>query len=411
MADEYKKNVKDKYVDKKNYDTNKKRSVRDYVYGRPLRNYLYGRLDGELAKEDEKRKTILQRIGYNFRNGIKDFWWPTDDDKKRLMRKNIGAVDKYYLLGSPGYILPSEAVKLMYSNDPEVRKLQRKTVITSLRAYKDNDPDDEFGWGAMMRKALQDETDKPLDEVCKKGVPKYIYEPNVRYKRIENPDYKRYRNYSMAGIITGTGLLATGLASFNYALAYAGAALTLASFGYRSGHWIRTRKEDQIFEKLPSSLSELEKKVKRPVQKTVVEAPKDKGLYQSLKHWITDYMFKKSPGVEEKVKEPKDDALYVKRLYQVVPPRYIRPGDVEGWRRLPFHYTNTDTFKNPLLSGWGWLGAGSTALCLAIAGLVDANSAVTAAQSLAAAGSIGLATLGHYAGYLFGGKVAEYRKV
>jgi hypothetical protein len=43
---------------------------------------------------------------------------------------------------------------------------------------------------------------------------------------------------------------------------------------------------------------------------------------------------------------------------------------------------------------------------------VNANSAVTAAQSLLAAGSIGLTTLCHQAGYFLGGKDApEYREV
>jgi hypothetical protein len=359
--------------------------------------------------EPVEKRTFKEKV-YNFFDdrfgeGYTKRW------QKYLCRADLddlGKSDVSTPLGITGYLSPRDAVQRMYSNDPEVRKLQRKTVVTSLRAYKDNDPDDEMGWGTAMRKALQDGTDKPFDEVCKKGVPKYIYEPNVRYKRIENPDYKRHKNYSIAGTITGVGMLATGLASGLLPLAYSGAALVLASFGYRSGQWVTNRKEDISFEKLPSSLSELEKNVKGPVQKAVQEY-KEEGLYQSLKHWITDYMFKKSPGLEEKVKGLKDDALYVRRLYYVVPPI---PPTGEGGGLIPFHYTSIDSWKHPLLSGWGMLGAGLTALCLASAAVVNANSAVTAVQSLLAAGSIGLATLGHYVGYIFGYKdTPEYQKV
>jgi hypothetical protein len=311
------------------------------------------------------------------------------------MRKDIGAIDKYHLSFSPGYILPSEAVKLMYSNDPEVRKLQRKTIVTSLSCY--NDPGDELGYGALMRKALQEGTDKPLDEVCKKGIPKYIYEPNVRYKRAGNPGYKRHRNYSMAGILAGTGLLATGLASFNYALAYAGAALTLASFGYQSGHWIKKRKTDQSFEKLPLSLSGFEKKAQKP------------GNPDS--HYLSNHAGSLSDITAKEAY--KDDALCVRRLYIVQPPVFTATGTHFGYNRVPFHYANIDNLNKPWWSGWGLLGAGLTALCLASAAVVNANSAVTAAQSLLAAGSIGLATLGHYAGYIFGDKKSkpEYQKV
>jgi len=313
--------------------------------------------------------------------------------KKEIMKEDMSFWEKLYLtLGSPGYLLPGDAVKRMFSNDPEVRKLQRKSIMSSAPGF--NDPDDELGVGAMLRKGLQDKTDKPFDEVCKKGVPKYIYEPNVRYKKVENPDYKRHRNYSMAGILTGTGLLATGLASFNYALAYAGAALTLASFGYQSGHWFKKRKTDQIFEKLPLSLSELEKKAQKP-------GNPDSHYRSNHAGSLSDITAKESY---------KDDALYVRRLYTVQPPRGKLSTPYSYTPRWPFHYASIDRWKSR--TEWGLLGAALTALCLASAPLWNANSAVTAAQSLLAAGSIGLATLGHYVGYIFGGKDApEYQKV
>jgi hypothetical protein len=314
-----------------------------------------------------------------------------DDFQKRLASLPFGAT---------GYLSPRDAVQRMYSNDQEVRKLQRRTVVNIGGLFKD--PTDKEGWGAAMREALQEGTDKPLDEVCKKGVPKYIYEPNVRYKRIENPDYKRHKNYSMAGTITGIGMLATGIASGILPLAYAGAALAISSFGYRSGHWLTNRKEDLSFEKLPSSLSELEKKAQGPVQKTVNE-PKDEGLNQSLKHWITDYVFKKSSGLEEKVKEPKDDALYVKRLYVVHPPMV----GARGAPNVNFHYTSIDSWKNPLFSGWGMLGTGLTAVAAIGAAVPNPIHGI-----LATAGYLGLATLSHYLGSIFGYKdTPEYRKV
>ncbi len=362
---------------------NKKRSVIED---------LFGRLDPEDAKEREewKKKKISEKI--------KDFFiqW-SDDGKKRLFRKHICATDKFYLLGSPRHLLPRDAVKLMFSDDPEVRKLQRKTTITHAPGL--NDPDDEEGYGTLMRKALQDETDKPLDEVCKKGIPKYIYEPNVRYKRTENPDYKRHRNYSIAGILTGTGLLATGLASFNYALAYAGAALTLASFGYQSGHWIKKRKTDQSFEKLPLSLSELEKKAQKPSNPD--------------SHYLSNHAGSLSDIAAKEAY--KDDALYVRRLYEAYPPR-VATEMASGWRRIPFHYASFTDYKAAWSSGWGALGAALTGVFASMAGLMYADSSVTplfpAATMLSIAGSTALATLGHYVGYIFGNKDAkpEYQK-
>jgi hypothetical protein len=321
-----------------------------------------------------------------------------------MQYENLSAIDKLQLKFTP-HLPPRDAVKRMFSNDPEVRKLQRKTVVTSLRAYKDNDPDDELGWGALMREPLQKGTDKPLDEVCKKGVPKYIYEPDVRYKRRGNPDYKRHGNYSMAGTLTGVGMLATGIASGILPLAYTGAALTLASFGYQSGHWLRKRKTDQSFEKLPLSLSELEKKA----QKMKVQKPGNPDSHYLSNHAgsLSDITAKESY---------KDDALYVRRLYRAEPPS--GPGFINVYgvpvklRAFPFLYSDVDMEVKHGITGWTGLGVGLTALCLASAVLVDAKSAVTAAESLLAAGSIGLATLCHQAGYFLGGKDApEYRKV
>jgi hypothetical protein len=358
--------------------------------------------------EPVEKRTFKEKI-YNFFDDTfgEGYRKRTQEYYCRADLSNLGKSDASFPLGITGYLSPRDAVQLMYSNDPEVRKLQRRTVVTSLRAYKDNDPDDELGWGAAMRKALQEGTDKPFDEVCKKGVPKYIYEPGVRYKRRENPDYKRHGNYSMAGTLTGVGMLATGIASGILPLAYTGAALTLASFGYQSGHWLRKRKTDQSFEKLPLSLSELEKKA----QKMKVQKPGNPDSHYLSNHAgsLSDITAKESY---------KDDALYVRRLYRAEPPTppvFIGAGELPAifkLRAFPFLYSDVDMEVKHGITGWTGLGVGLTALCLASAVLVDAKSAVTAAESLLAAGSIGLATLCHQAGYFLGGKDApEYRKV
>jgi len=308
--------------------------------------------------------------------------------QERMCRADISDVDKSMVsgFGTTDYLSPRDAVQRMYSNDPEVRKLQRKNVINTLEGpLFPKDPDDELGWGAMMRKALQEGTDKPLDEVCKKGVPAYIYEPNVRYKRIENPDYKRHKKYSIAGTLTGVGMLATGLASGILVLAYSGAALAIASFGYRSGQWLTNRKEDQSFEKLPLSLSELEKKVKKPGSPGSHSLSNHAGSLSDIA-----------------AKESKDDALYVRRLYRAVTPRNI----YEGIGKIPFHYTSIDSWKHPTASGWGWLGVGLTALT-AVGALFPGSL-----MSFTQAGYLGLATLSHYLGSFFGYKdTPEYQKV
>jgi hypothetical protein len=228
----------------------------------------------------------------------------------------------------------------------------------------------------------------------------YLYEPHTRYKRTENPDYARYKGYSLSGILAGTGLLATGLASGILPLAYTGAALTLASFGYQSGHWIKKRKPDQNFEKLPLSLSELEKKVQKP-------GNPDSHYLSNHAGSLSDITAKESY---------KDDALYVRRQYRAEPPIPRVYAGAMGIpfsvRPFPFLYSDVDMEVKHGITGWTALGVGLTALCLASAGIVNANSAVTAAESLLAAGSIGLATLCHQAGYFLGGKDApEYRKV
>jgi len=260
----------------------------------------------------------------------------------------------------------AHVVQLRHPNDPEARALERKHII-----YNDS------GWPRKPYKYLElyrnenwkyaDRFDKP----CEEGISRYIYEPYVRYKRTGNPDYARYRNYSLAGILTGGLMLVIGFASGNIPFAYAGAALAIASLGYHSGHWWSKERTDRRFEKVPG-----------------LEGLVEKRLF----------------------KEPeKDDALYIRRAYKadLDPLR----GRANSWApKMVYFPLNEPTAPS---SGLGYAGVMVTSILALIGfGLYNKGS-IGAEPILYAAGSTALATLGHYIGFLFGKKKAkpEYQKV
>jgi hypothetical protein len=235
-------------------------------------------------------------------------------------------------------------------------------------------PPDDFEVRALERKNVLRESligGKPVTKLNKwgpspgdsKGISKYLYEPYVRYKRTENPDYKRHRDYSIAGTLTGVGMLVTGFASGNYTLAYAGAALALTSLGYHSGHWWRKERTDKRFEKASS-------------------------------------------GLESLCEEPKDDALYIRRTHKA---------EVEyaGGRNPRFDRVKYHALDEP--TGYSGVGASGVALTgvLALIGAGLNNKGISGVEPmLYASASTGLATLGHYIGFIFGKRNAkpEYQR-
>ena len=247
--------------------------------------------------------------------------------------------------------------------------------ISTSEVLQRRHPPDDFEVRALERKNVLRESligGKPVTKLNKwgpspgdsKGISKYLYEPYVRYKRTENPDYKRHRDYSLAGILAGAGMLVTGLASFNYTLAYAGAALTVASLGYQSGHWWRKERTDRRFEKASS-------------------------------------------GLESLCEEPKDDALYVRRTHKAEV-EYAGGRDPR-FERVKYHALDEPTVS----SGIGYAGITLTSI-LAFAALTFYNKGISGVEPmLYATGASALATLGHYIGFIFGKKRAkpEYKKV
>jgi hypothetical protein len=246
--------------------------------------------------------------------------------------------------------------------------------ISTSEVLQRRHPPDDFEVRALERKNVLRESligGKPVTKLNKwgpspgdsKGISKYLYEPYVRYKRTENPDYKRHRDYSLAGILAGAGMLVTGLASFNYTLAYAGAALTVASLGYQSGHWWRKERTDRRFEKASS-------------------------------------------GLESLCEEPKDDALYIRRTHKA---------EVEyaGGRNPRFDRVKYHALDEPTVSsGIGYAGITLTSV-LALIGAGLYNKGISGVEPmLYASASTGLATLGHYIGFIFGKRNAkpEYQR-
>jgi hypothetical protein len=247
----------------------------------------------------------------------------------------------------------AHVVQLRHPNDPEARALERKHII-----YNDSGwPRKPYKYLDFRRRENSKYINDPFDKPCEEGISRYIYEPHARYKRSENADYKRYRNYSLAGTLTGLGMLATGFASGNCTLAYAGAALTFASFGYHSGHWWKKESTDRRFEKVSSGLESL-------LEKRLFKEPE------------------------------KDDALYIRRAYKTEwkgsRAMYdYQMGSVTGvqYRALKEHHVSSG------------VGAAGVALTSLLAFVLACASA--------------LATLGHYAGFILGKKWAkpEYQKV
>jgi hypothetical protein len=235
-------------------------------------------------------------------------------------------------------------------NDFEVRALERKNVVRESPIL-----------GGKPVTRMNRRGPSPADD--SRGLSKYLYEPYVRYKRTENPDYKRHRNYSLAGILAGTGMLVTGLASFNYTLAYAGAALAVTSFGYHSGLWWRKERTDRRFEKASS-------------------------------------------GLESLCEEPKDDALYIRRTHKGMVE--ISGGRNPRFDRVAYYPLNEPTAS----SGIGYAGITLTSI-LAFLALTFYNKGISGAEPMFyATGASALATLGHYIGFIFGKRKAkpEYQR-
>jgi len=256
----------------------------------------------------------------------------------------------------------THAVQLRHPNDPEVRELERKHIS---RAYGKT-----YKYLDFHRRENSKYINDPFDKPCEEGISKYIYEPYVRYKRTGNPDYKRYKGYSLAGTLTGLGMLATGFASGNYTLAYAGATLAVVSFGYHSGHWWRKERTGRRFEKVSSGLESL-------LEKRLFKEPE------------------------------KDDALYIKRAYKIEY-KATRGTGVYGAQYKALNETTVS-------SGVGAAGIALTtflAFILACA-YYKGGSSELVLSSLYATGASALATLGHYIGFIFGKKRAkpEYQKV
>jgi hypothetical protein len=261
----------------------------------------------------------------------------------------------------------AHVVQLRHPDDPEVRELERKHIIGN----EGRIPGKTYKYLDFRRRENSKYINDPFDKPCEEGISKYIYEPYVRYKRTGNPDYKRYKGYSLAGILTGGMMLVTGFASGNIPFAYAGAALAIASLGYHSGHWWSKERTDRRFEKVPG-----------------LEALVEKRLF----------------------KEPeKDDALYIRRAYKadLDPLR----GRANSWApKMVYFPLNEPTAPS---SGLGYAGVMVTSILALIGfGLYNKGS-IGAEPILYAAGSTALATLGHYIGFIFGKKRAkpEYQKV
>lgn len=282
------------------------------------------------------------------------------------------------------------AKKLKHPDDPDVRMLEHKNQLLSHTLTYSTYP-------------IKDRSS-------------YLYEPYVRYKRTENPDYKRYKGYSLNGTIAGLGLLLTGFASGNLPFAYAGAALTLTSVGYLSGHSWRQWATDKMFEKVPWPEEKVQEKLKEAKEAKAKEA----GLYQSLKYWITDQVsthtlekgLEKGPWYEdrwrEQNKEPKDEGLYIRRTHYT---EYWRMDEGLYWKypySLWWHVLDKPTFYHR--SKFLLTGAGS----LALGGIIAGCGALLGLAPLVYIGATTpLYALGHYAGFLLGKKRAEpgYQKV
>jgi hypothetical protein len=270
------------------------------------------------------------------------------------------------------YLHTAHVVQLRHPNDPEVRELERKHIIGN----EGRIPGKTYKYLDFRRRENSKYVPDAFDKPCEEGISKYIYEPYVRYKRTENPDYGRYKGYSLAGTLTGLGMLATGFASGNYTLAYAGAALTLASFGYHSGHWWKKESTDRRFEKVSSGLESL-------LEKRLFKEPE------------------------------KDDALYIKRAYKTEwkgsrATYDYQMGSVTGvqYRALNEHHVS---------SGVGAAGIALTS-CLAFmlaCAYYKGGSNELVLSSLYATGASAIATLGHYIGFILGkkGSKPEYQKV
>jgi hypothetical protein len=263
------------------------------------------------------------------------------------------------------YLHTAHVVQLRHPNDPEVRELERKHIIGN----EGRIPGKTYKYLDFRRRENSKYVPDAFDKPCEEGISKYIYEPYVRYKRTENPDYGRYKGYSLAGTLTGLGMLATGFASGNCTLAYAGATLAVASFGYHSGHWWRKERTDRRFEKVSSGLESL-------LEKRLFKEPE------------------------------KDDALYIKRAYKM---EYL--GTRTGVYGAQYKALNEPTVS----SGVGAAGIALTT-CLAFmlaCAYYKGGSSELVLSSLYATGASALATLGHYIGFIFGKKRAkpEYKKV
>jgi hypothetical protein len=261
----------------------------------------------------------------------------------------------------------AHVVQLRHPNDPEVRELERKHIIGN----EGRIPGKTYKYLDFGRRENSKYID-PFDKPCEEGVSKYIYEPYARYKRAGNPDYKRYRNYSLAGTLTGLGMLATGYATGDWTLAYAGAALASASFGYHSGHWWRKERTDRRFEKASSGLESL-------LEKRLFKEPE------------------------------KDDTLYIKRAYKTE----WKGTSVPTSRSVGVEYKALN--EPTVYSGVGATGIALTsflAFMLACA-YYKGGSNELVLSSLYATGASAIATLGHYIGFILGkkGSKPEYQKV
>ena len=295
--------------------------------------------------------------------------------KKGLIRRIDEALD--------GEILSSKAAKkLRNPDDPDVKILESKNQYIRRDGWYKGESCRNRSW--------------------------YLYEPYARYKRKENPEYKRYKDYSLKGTLAGLGLLVTGFASGNLPFAYAGAALALTSVGYLSGHSLRRWAADERFEKVPWP--------EEGVQEKLEEAKaKDKGMYQSLKQWITDNvlyhipipLLQKQPWHEarwrEQDKEPKDEGLHIRRTHKTH----------EIYGRGSFSHLEWRALNEPKFSQHSkFLGIGIGSL--ALGGLISLWGAYLSFAPLVYMGATTpLYALGHYAGFIFGKKRAqpEYQKV